>query len=96
MATISRLSVSLTANTKRFKKGMRSAGRTLKGFVGSVFNVKTAIIGLVGAAGIGLMAKNIITVNARIQRFVFEYQLMSVCLYQYFQAADHDHQPSIV
>ena len=67
MATISRLSVSLTARTRQFKKGIASAGGVLKGFIGSIFSVKTAVIGLVGAAGLGLMAKNILDVNARVQ-----------------------------
>ena len=67
MATISRLSVSLTANTKRFKKGMASAGRTLKGFVSGIFSFKTAIVDAIGLGGLGLMVKNIITVNARMQ-----------------------------
>jgi hypothetical protein len=67
MATISRLSVSLTANTKRFRKGMLSAKKTLSGFVGSIFSAKTAIVGLVGAAGIGLAVRNLIQVNARVQ-----------------------------
>ena len=67
MATISRLSVNLTANTKRFRRGMLSAKKSLGGFVSSVFSAKTAIVGLVGAAGIGLMTKNLIDTNARIQ-----------------------------
>lgn len=67
MATISRLSVSLTANTRRFVRGIGRAKATLGGFVSSIFNFKTAIAGLVGAAGIGFLAKNIIDVNSRFQ-----------------------------
>ncbi len=67
MATISRLSVSLTANTKKFKKAMAGARNTLKGFVKGVFSVKGALVTLVGAAGIGLAIKNIITVNTKFQ-----------------------------
>lgn len=67
MATISRLSVSLTANTRRFRKGMGRAKRTLDGFVGAVFNAKTAIAGLVGAAGVGFAVKNLIEVNTRVE-----------------------------
>jgi hypothetical protein len=67
MATISRLSVALTANTRRFSKGIGLAKNTLSSLVGSIFNVKTAVAGLIGGVGLGLLVRNVIQVNAKFQ-----------------------------
>lgn len=57
MAIIQNLSVSLTANTRRFSKGMRTARAEIAGFVSSVSRARNVVLGLAGGAlaGAGLV-----------------------------------------
>ncbi len=61
MATISRLSVSLVANTKGLKKGLKSARASVKKFTGQILSLKSAIVGALGAASIGALAKSAVS-----------------------------------
>ena len=53
MATISRLSVTLTANTNKLRSGLKRAGAMVKRFTGRIFSLKSAIVGALGGAALG-------------------------------------------
>lgn len=56
MATISRLSVSLTANTSGLQRGLKKAGGIVKGFTSRIFSLKSAIVGALGVGSLGALA----------------------------------------
>ena len=64
MATIASLNVAITAKTRAFEKGLKKAQKILRNFggqiksiVGKIVNMKTAILGLAGAGGFGVLIK---------------------------------------
>ncbi len=61
MATISRLSVSLSANTTKLKKGLKSARNTVKRFTGQIFSLKGAIAGALGIGSLGALTKSFLS-----------------------------------
>lgn len=61
MATISRLSVSLIAKTTGLRRGLRRAQRSVKAFAGKIANLKTAIVGTLGALAIGKLTSGFIS-----------------------------------
>ena len=67
MATISRLSVSLTANPKGFKKGFKQAEITVSSFQRSVGNMAAVVAGTLTGIGIGVLATDLIRVNEKFQ-----------------------------
>jgi hypothetical protein len=67
MATISRLSVSLTANPKGFQKGFKQAELSVTSFQRSVGNVGAAIAGTLTGIGIGLLGRDLVSVNEKFQ-----------------------------
>ena len=58
MATISRMSVSLSANPSGLQKGLKSARASVQRFTKQVFSLKSAIVGALGAASLGALAKS--------------------------------------
>ena len=58
MATISRLSVSLTANTKGLSRGLKKARASVKKFTGQIFSLKGAIVGAIGVGSLSAMARS--------------------------------------
>jgi len=70
MATISRLSVSLTANTKGLRKGLNAAKRNVKKFTGQIFNLKSAIVGAIGVGSLGALSKSAIGAFAKQEQAV--------------------------
>ncbi len=67
MATISRLSVSLSANTSKLTKGLKGAKRKLKGFTDSVFSLKGALVGAIGVGSASGLVAGIIEANKEMQ-----------------------------
>lgn len=67
MALISQLSVNLNANTKGLEKGFKRAQRKVKNFTNSIFNIKTAVAGVLGIGGIGAMVGDLVAVNSEMQ-----------------------------
>ncbi len=61
MATISRLSVSLVANTTKLRRGLRTARRSVKAFADRVISLKSTLVGALGAAAVGALAKNAVS-----------------------------------
>jgi hypothetical protein len=57
MALISNLSVGITANMRPLQRGLTRTRRQIRGFVRSVANIKTAIVGAIGGAAIGAVLK---------------------------------------
>ncbi len=70
MATISRLSVSLTANAKGLRRGLKTASRSVKKFTGKILNLKTAIVGAIGIGSMGALTKSSITAFAKQEQAV--------------------------
>ena len=56
MATISRLSVSLTANTKGLRVGLQKASATVKRFTSKIFSLKGALVGALGIGSLGALS----------------------------------------
>ena len=74
MATISRLSVSLTANTKGLRKGLSKAKGMVKGFTKSILNIKTAITGAFALLGAGRLASDSINAFQKQEQAVRSWQ----------------------
>ena len=68
MAVISKLSVSLTANTKGLERGLKRAQRKVKAFTNDIFSIKTAVAGALGIGGIGAIVGDLVSVNSEMQR----------------------------
>jgi hypothetical protein len=66
MTTISRLSVSLTADPKGFRKGLKGAQSQLGMFKKDVAQIGIGVAAI-GGAGVGLLLNDIIDVNAQFQ-----------------------------
>lgn len=66
MTTISRLSVSLTADPKGFRKGLKGAQTQLGMFKKDVAQIGVGVAAI-GGAGVGLLLNDIIDVNAQFQ-----------------------------
>ncbi len=67
MATISRLSVSLSANTSKLTKGLKGAKAKLKDFKKSVFSLQGAIVGAIGVGSASGLISGIIEANTEMQ-----------------------------
>jgi len=61
MATISRLSVSLTARTSGLQRGLKSAQRSVKNFTDRIFSLKSAIVSAIGVGSLGALAKSAVS-----------------------------------
>jgi phage tail tape-measure protein len=67
MGTISRLSVSLTANTTKLQKGLKGAKASVKRFSDQVFSLKGAIAGAIGVGSFAGMLSSVVQTNKEMQ-----------------------------
>jgi len=70
MATISRLSVSLTANANPLKRGLKRAGAMVKRFTSRIFSLKSAIVGALGGLALGKVIGESLTLFAAQEKAV--------------------------